>query len=88
MLKVDLYALRDDPFRDAIVGTITLDDAGNLAGTLLDPDYQRTVDSVLKDPIYVRGKVVYPNYNPELWIKNLWREYKSYAVRATEAVTT
>lgn len=83
MLYVEIRTARGHPARDILAGTISLD-GDRLFATPSAPKFKTLLDNIMTDTIAVRGKPVKPSAGAE-WIKNLYQEYKSYALRATEA---
>jgi SPP1 gp7 family putative phage head morphogenesis protein len=82
MLSVDLYVLNGHPARDIIAGTVTLD-SGKLSASAAEPRFEKLVGGVLRSHIVVGDKKIEPS-DPENWITNLHREYRSYALRASK----
>ena len=86
MLEVEVKCLKGHPARDITVGIIALDDSGKLIGTSAAPEYDRLIKNILSSPIKpVGGGRISPT-DKENWIQNLYREYKSYALRCTKPV--
>jgi hypothetical protein len=83
MLQVQLYSLTGYPPQDLMVGSIFMMDDGLIGGVPVN-GYETLLMNIMKDPIQVGNKMLTPKDGEE-WIRGLYLEYKSWALRATEA---
>ena len=82
-MYVDIYAL-DNEASDIEIGTLAYD-GKKVYWVYLD---DKESEYILHDPIYVNNEEVYANKEPERFMRNLYKHYKSAYLRATRPLST
>lgn len=84
MLTVEIYRAHGKPTQQETLGRIWLA-RGKLQYQANSPQHDTLFRNIMRATLRV-GKRDIPPTDPEAWLKNLHAEYRSYALRAGEAV--
>jgi len=87
MLEVKLYAAEGVEAKPMLKGSIVFDGRKLMTYPVVGSD-KGLMDFVLAESIITPGNKIYdPVTEPELWLRNLYQAYRSYGLKASQAVS-